>query len=228
MNSGITCRNLSFALPAENGRKRIVLDNITVTFPAGKISVISGSIGAGKSTLLNILAGLIRPTSGEVTVEDKAVSRWAGMHRDLWRRQVGIVFQHYHLLYDYTVIENIMLPLIPLGCSLRECHRKSREALDKVALLHRAGSKINMLSGGERQKTAIARSLVTQPIFLFADEPTAHQDRDNAARVMKLLEQCTKRNAVVIVATHETELKAMSDVPVRYRLDNGTLHSVIS
>ena len=87
MISGITCRDLCYALPAENGERRMVLDTLNATFPAGRISIISGVVGAGKSTLLNILAGLSRPTSGEVIVNEQAVSRWAGTHRDRWRRR---------------------------------------------------------------------------------------------------------------------------------------------
>lgn len=226
MISGITCRDLCYALPAENGERRMVLDTLNATFPAGRISIISGVVGAGKSTLLNILAGLSRPTSGEVIVNEQAVSRWAGTHRDRWRRQVGIIFQHYNLLYDFTLLENVMLPLIPLGYGLSECRRRATEALQKTAILHLAGNPVNGLSGGERQKTAIARALVTRPAFLLADEPTAHQDSENAERVMNLFRECAGRNAVVIIATHETELAAQSDDPVRYRLANGKLEAL--
>ena len=226
MISGITCRDLCYALQPGNGESRLVLDKLNARFPAGRISIISGAVGAGKSTLLNILAGLSRPTSGEVIVNEQAVSRWAGAHRDRWRRQVGIVFQHYHLLYDFTLLENVMLPLIPLGYGLAECRRRATEALQKTAILHLAGSPVNGLSGGERQKTALARALVTRPAYLLADEPTAHQDSENAERVMNLLRECAGRNAVVIIATHETVLAAQSDDPVRYRLVDGTLEAL--
>jgi len=226
MIPGITCRDLCYALPPENGQSRMVLNSLNARFPAGRISIISGAVGAGKSTLLNVLAGLSRPTSGEVIVNDQAVSRWAGAHRDRWRRQVGIVFQHYHLLYDLTVLENVMLPLIPLGHGLSECRRRATEALQKTAILHLAGSPVYSLSGGERQKTALARALVTRPAYLLADEPTAHQDSANVQRVMNLLRECAGRNAVVIIATHETELAAPAGDPVRYRLADGRLEAI--
>jgi ABC-type lipoprotein export system ATPase subunit len=226
MIPAITCRDLSYALPPATGESRIVLDQLNATFPAGRINIISGAVGAGKSTLLNVLAGLSRPTSGEVIVNDQAVSRWAGTHRDRWRRQVGIIFQHYHLLYDFSVLENVMLPLMPLGYRLSECRHRAAEALQQVAILHLAGSPVNALSGGERQKTAVARALVTRPTYLLADEPTAHQDSENAERVMNLLHDCAGRNAVVIVATHETELEPRCNTPVRYRLANGRLEPI--
>jgi ABC-type lipoprotein export system ATPase subunit len=228
MISGIICKDLGYTLPAGNGESRTVLDKLNAMFPAGRISIIAGAVGAGKSTLLNILAGLSRPTSGEVIVNKQAVSRWAGAHRDRWRRQVGIIFQHYHLLYDFTLLENVMLPLIPLGYGVSECRRRAIEALQKTAILHLAGSTVNCLSGGERQKTAVARALVTRPAYIFADEPTAHQDSENTDRVMNLLRECTGRNAVVIIATHETGLAAQTDDPVRYRLVEGRLEALSS
>ena len=224
MNSGINCRNLSVSFSTGDGKTRTILDNLNATFPAGRISLVSGAVGTGKTTLLNVLGGLMRPNAGEVLVADQAVSRWTGAHRDRWRRQAGIVFQHYHLLYDLTVLENVMLPLIPRGYTLAECRRRSKAALGKVALLHQAGSRAGTLSGGERQKTAIARALVARPSFVFADEPTAHQDPENVERIMNLLADCARRNAVVVVATHAALPLMLPVAPIRFRLDNGTLH----
>jgi len=224
MSSGITCRNLSVAFQIADGVKHKVLNNLDATFPAGKISIVSGNIGAGKSTLLNTLAGLRRPTSGDVLVGDQTVSRWMGVYRDRWRRQMGIIFQHYHLLGDLTVLENVMLPLIPLGYTLSECRRRGKEALQQVALLQHAGSLANTLSGGERQKTAVARALINEPIYVFADEPTAHQDPENERQMMGLFLDCAARNAVVVIATHDKEFAMGTDASIRYRLEKGILH----
>jgi ABC-type lipoprotein export system ATPase subunit len=224
MNSGINCRNLSVSFSTGNGATRTILDNLNATFPAGRISLVSGAIGAGKTTLLNVLGGLMRPTAGEVRVNDQAVSRWAGRHRDRWRRQTGMVFQHYHLLHDHTVLENVMLPLIPRGYTLGKCRRRSKTVLGDVALLHKAGSRAGTLSGGERQKAAVARALVARPSFVFADEPTAHQDPENAERIMALLTRCARRNAVVVVAAHADVPLTLPAAPLRFRLDGGSLH----
>ena len=224
MNSGISCRGLSVSFSTGEGETRTILDNLDATFPAGRISLVSGAIGVGKTTLLNVLGGLLRPDAGEVRVNDQAVSRWTGAHRDRWRQQVGIVFQHYHLLQDHTVLENVMLPLIPRGYTLSECRRKSKAALGEVALLHKAGSRAGALSGGERQKTAIARALVARPSFVFADEPTAHQDPGNAERIMNLLGRCARRNAVVVVAAHAAFPPGCPGASLRFRLEGGGLH----
>lgn len=223
MNSEITCRNLSLSYPSGSKKRHQVLDNLNVTFPAGKISVITGAVGSGKSTLLHILAGLMRPTSGEVLACSQAVSRWRGAHRGKWRRQVGMLFQHYHLITDMTVLENIMLPLIPLGYSISECRHRSIEALETVGLSDHARSPVYSLSGGERQKTAMARALVIRPKFLFADEPTAHQDRANQLRMLQLLQGEAEKNAVVILATHEQHLDSIPGKPIYFHLENGTL-----
>lgn len=223
MNPGITCRDLSIVYASGTGEKTRVLDSVNATFPSGDVSIITGPVGAGKTTLLNTLAGLTRPISGEVMVNDQAVSRWTGAHREQWRRQAGIIFQHYHLLHDLSVLENIMLPLIPLGYPMSKCRRQSMEALEKVTLLHHAGSFVNSLSGGERQKTAIARALVAHPYFIFADEPTAHMDVKNARQTMDLLFGCAKKNAVVIIATHELTIESLPGSPLCYHLENGVL-----
>ncbi len=227
MNPAIACLDLSVNLSPGKGKNRLVLNKLNATFPVGRVSIVTGTIGAGKTTLLNTLAGLRRPTSGEVAIDGKAVSRWIGVHRDRWRRQAGIIFQHDHLMGDLTVLENVMLPLIPLGLSLSECRRRAMRSLEKVTLSNRAGSMVNTLSGGEKQKSAIARALVNRPVWIFADEPTAHQDADNAQQVMDLLSQCAQKGSAVIVATHETEMPGFSIDAIRYRLAGGTLNPTV-
>lgn len=228
MNSAITCHDICVVFPMENKKERSVLDKINVSFQAGKINIITGPVGAGKTTLLNILAGLTRPTSGEVIVNDERVSRWTGPHRERWRRQAGIVFQHNHLLHDLTVLENIMLPLIPLGHPLSTCRSQSMEALKKVGLLHHAGSLASSLSGGERQKTTIARAIVNQPSFIFADEPFAHLDAESSRQMMDLLHHHACQNAVVIVAAHGLKLETLPENHLCYRLKNGVLNPLSS
>lgn len=228
MTSGITCRDLSVSFTMGNKKNRNILDRITAGFQAGEMSIITGPVGAGKTTLLNTLAGLTRPTSGEVMVNDQAISRWTGPHRDRWRRRLGIVFQHDHLVHDLTVLENVMLPLIPLGHTLSACRSQGMGAIEKVGLLNHAGSPVTSLSGGERKKTAMARAIVNQPDFIFADEPTAHLDAESSRQMMDLLYHHTCRNAVVIVAAHGLILDTLPGHPLCYRLENGVLNLLIS
>ena len=223
MQRGIECRKIHAGYRLPDGRERLVLKDIDARFPAGRVALISGVIGAGKSTLLHILAGLQRPTSGEVIVDGTAVSRLIGVHRDRWRRQAGIVFQLYHLMNDLTVFENVILPLIPNGISLVECRRQVTEILEKLELDCLAESPISTLSGGERQKVAVARAMVNRPAFIFADEPTAHQDAQSAELVLRTLNSALEWGAVVVIASHDAGLQQLGEDPDRYVLKGGIL-----
>jgi ABC-type lipoprotein export system ATPase subunit len=226
MDHGIECRKIDAAYRQSDGSERFVLKGIDGWFPADRMTLISGVIGAGKSTLLHILAGLQRPTAGEVIVNGKAVSRWIGAHRDLWRRQVGIVFQLHHLINDLTVFENVILPLIPIGVSLSECRGRVVETLQALELNHLAESLISTLSGGERQKVAVARAMVNRPAFILADEPTAHQDAKNAEQVLRMLESALDWGAVVVIASHDTEIQRFTPEEDHYVLKDGILKGI--
>lgn len=228
MNSTIACRDLCVSFPMGNGKNRTILDKLNGNFQAGRINIITGPVGAGKTTLLSTLSGLSRPTSGEVIVNNQAISRWTGPHRDRWRRQAGIVFQHDHLLHDLTVLENVMLPLIPLGRTLSTCRSQSMEALEKVGILNHAASLASSLSGGERQKTSMARAIVNHPDFIFADEPFAHLDKESSRQMIDLLYHHACQNAVVIVAAHGLTLDTLPEQIVGYRLENGVLNQMDS
>ena len=226
MSRGIECRNINAGYRQSDGSERLVLKDIEAWFPAGRITLINGVIGAGKSTLLHILAGLQRPTAGEVIVNGKAISRWMGAHRDLWRRQVGIVFQLHHLMNDLTVLENVILPLIPSGASLSESRGRAVETLQALELDHLTESSVNALSGGERQKVAVARAMVNRPAFILADEPTAHQDAKNAEQVVRIFESALDWGAAVVIASHDSKLQRFAPERDRYMLEGGVLKGV--
>ena len=226
MDRGIECRKITAAYRQSDGNERLVLKDIDGKFPAGRMALICGAVGAGKSTLLHILAGLQRPTSGEVIINGQTVSRWIGAHRDRWRRQAGIVFQLHHLMNDLTVFENVILPLIPYMASLSECRRRVSETLQTLELNPLSESHINTLSGGERQKVAIARAMVNRPAFIFADEPTAHQDAESAERVLRVLAGVLDWGAVVVVASHDSRIERIVPDRDHYELKNGVLKGV--
>ena len=223
MDQVIECRKIDAAYQQSDGSERHVLKGIDVWFPAGRMTLISGIIGAGKSTLLHILAGIQRPTAGEVIVNGEAVSRWIGADRERWRRQVGIVFQVLHLINDLTVLENVLLPLIPDGISLSECRIRGLETLQLLEIDHLAESPTSTLSGGERQKVAVARAMVNRPAFIFADEPTAHQDARNAEQVLRILESALDWGAVVVIASHDSEIHRFISKENHYMLKDGIL-----
>jgi ABC-type lipoprotein export system ATPase subunit len=226
MERGIECRRLTVARRTSDGREKLVIDDLSAQFETGQMAVISGATGSGKSTLLHVLAGLLRPVQGEVVFNGEAVSRWVSSHRDRWRRRVGIVFQHDRLLGDLSAVENVLLPLIPRGGGLKECRRSALAALSRLSVDQLADKMVRNLSGGERQRVAIARALVSQPSFLLADEPTAHQDHKSAEEILKTLAAAAAAGAVVVVTAHDPRILEAGATGGRFRLAQGRLKAL--
>ena len=203
MTLKLVCQNVSLYRRGADGFGRAILKHVDATLNAGEGAMITGKTGAGKSTLLHLLAGLRRPSQGQIKVNGQPVSRWNTVHRDLWRRQVGIVFQHPHLINEFTVLENVILPMIPRGASIAQLRNLAREALDTFGISHLAKQKVVSLSGGEQQRVSIARAIVSRPAILIADEPTAHQDDEGAALIIEKLAGWKLPHTIVIVAAHD-------------------------
>ncbi|NBT13452.1 MAG: ABC transporter ATP-binding protein [Planctomycetia bacterium] len=192
---------------------------IDLAIEAGEFVAITGASGSGKSTLLHMLGGITRPTSGRVLLEGVdlaslddealAVAR---------RRRIGFVFQRYNLLPELSLAENVALPLVLDGAPQRRCDEAAREALVAVGMEHRATHHPDELSGGEQQRGAIARALVTRPAIVLADEPTGALDSANSARVVELLGRLVDdRGQTVILVTHDHSIAAAAGRTVRVR-----------
>lgn len=199
----LQCRRLSL-LRAGGGT---VLDRIDADFEAGAATLVTGDTGAGKSTLLHLLGGMLRPSSGEVLADGRPVSRWAAVHRDIWRRQVGIVFQHLHLLPDLSVEENLLLPCIPSGLSWNRLTRRANALLTRFDLACARRAKLHLLSGGQRQRVAWARALMVKPLYLLMDEPSAFQDDAQTRCLLNLLAETAGRGACIVVCSHDVRLR---------------------
>jgi len=199
----LVCQNVSLYRRRADGSERAILKHVDATLTAGEGALISGKTGAGKSTLLHLLAGLLRPSQGQITANGQPVSRWNTVHRDIWRRQVGIVFQHPRFINEFTVLENVILPMIPRGTSLTQLRKLAWEALDTFGIPHLAKQKMPSLSGGEQQRVSIARAIVSRPAILIADEPTAHQDDEGAALIIEKFAGWKLPHTIVIVAAHD-------------------------
>ena len=213
MSAGLTCHGLEFS---RRGTARPVLEAIEADFPCGQIAWISGPTGAGKSTCLHLLAGLLHPTRGEIRAEGQPVSRWLSAHRDRWRRQVGIVFQHHRLVPDLTVLENVMLPLIPRAQTLHDLRHRARAILKRVDLTGVTGHRATSISGGERQRAAVARALVTTPRYVLADEPFAHQDDAHARMLLAILSETAVDGSAVIIAAHGASIPPAGAIDRRW------------
>lgn len=222
----LSCHDLCFSRPASGRGEKAILDLVNCSFPSGEVSLITGITGAGKSTLLHILAGLIRPTSGEVRADGHPVSRWVTAHKDLWRRKTGIVFQQDRLMWGMTVLENVMLPLVPRGPGLSEIRRVGMESLSKLRVGHLAGERGSGLSGGERQKIAIARAIAAGPEALFADEPTAHQDDESAGLVLDIIKRASREGRIVVLVGHDHRILESGIADRHLTIESGRVHRV--
>jgi len=198
------------------------LRNISFAIEKGALTFITGHSGAGKSTLLKLIAAIERPTGGTVLIGNQNVSTLRRAAIPYMRRKFGLVFQDHKLLYDRSVFDNVALPLHINGIVGSEAAKRVRAALDKVGLLAREKAMPIALSGGEQQRLAIARAVVSRPAILIADEPTGNLDADCAADIIALFRSFHQVGVTVIIATHDAGGIIPSDAKV-LRLDHGEL-----
>ena len=164
------------------------LDGVSLTVSPGEFVCISGRSGSGKSTMLNMLAGLEKPTSGEIVILDKHIENMSEGARIRFRRQyIGFVFQSYNLMPQYTAVENVELPLMLRGIGKRERRKQALAVMEQVGIVSHAEHKPSELSGGQQQRVGIARALITKPPIVFADELTGNLDTKTSAEIMDLL-----------------------------------------
>ena len=205
----LTAANLNKTVQVGEQSLSIIKD-VSIHIDAGEFVVIMGKSGSGKSTLLGLLAALDYPDSGSVQLADKTLS---ALDEDalaaIRQREMGFVFQSFHLLPTLTVAENIAFPL---DIARRPDKARVDELIEAVDLGHRRNSLPNQLSGGEQQRTAVARALVSRPKIVFADEPTGNLDEQNADQVMNLLLDLRQQTgSALVVVTHDPALAEMAD-----------------
>jgi lipoprotein-releasing system ATP-binding protein len=191
-----------------------VLKGISLQIESNKISVIVGASGSGKSTLLHLLGGLDRPDDGKVFYEQKNIFDFNNDRLAKFRNEnMGFVFQFHHLLPEFTALENVSIPQMIKGLSLKSASENSIRLLEIVGLKDRADHKPAELSGGEQQRVAVARALANDPKIIFADEPTGNLDSANSEAIHKLLfELRDKFNKTFVIVTHNPELMKLADV----------------
>ena len=181
------------------------LKNVSLNIEAGEMVFITGNSGAGKSTLLKLIAAIERPTSGIVLIANQNISKLKPSAIPYMRRRFGLIFQDHKLLYDRNCFENVILPLHINGITGLEAGKRVRAALDKVGLLHKEKAMPITLSGGEQQRLAIARAVVSRPSILIADEPTGNLDASYAADIMAIFHAFHQVGVTVIMATHDAQ-----------------------
>jgi cell division transport system ATP-binding protein len=200
------------------------LNNVSFTIGAGELAFLSGHSGAGKSTLFRLIPAIERATSGAVVVNGQNVSALKPSAVPFLRRNLGQVFQDQKLLYDRSVMDNVLLPLSFSGYSPKEAAKRARAALDKVGLAKREKSNPIELSGGEQQRVAIARAVANRPAIVIADEPTANLDSESAAEILALFVAFQQVGVTVLIATHDLALLGSAGRRV-LKLEHGQLVS---
>jgi ABC-type lipoprotein export system ATPase subunit len=208
----LKAENLGKSYPLPKGVLRI-FEGLDFELERGKLAAIMGASGIGKTTLLNLLGGLDRPSEGRVLVEGEDVSSRTEREVAVFRnRKIGFVFQFYHLLPEFSALENIAFPLLIRGIGRKEAFDRAREMLNEVALEAKAQARPGQMSGGEQQRIAVARALVGEPRILLADEPTGNLDWKSGEAVLRLiLDLHAKKGLSSILVTHNERIARYCD-----------------
>jgi len=206
MNSNIIIKieDLNKIFREQNKQNIHILRDIQLSIPQGSCTVIKGRSGSGKTTLLSLIAGLDKPSSGKIIIDDEAISKLPDIFVSAFRAsKIGIIFQHFNLINSFDVFENVSVPLIPLGLSRREIKVKVEKALALANISHKKHTLAQHLSGGEKQRTAIARALVNNPHILLCDEPTANLDVHNSLMFIETIKALQHMGKTIVIATHD-------------------------
>ena len=180
------------------------LREVSLTLARGGVTVFKGPSGSGKTTLLTLIGALARPTSGRITLNGRLLSNLPERFlTDVRRHTFGFVFQQFNLLRGLTVLENVMLPAYPLGRPYRQLVSAAQALLEQFGLGEKAANQVEWLSGGEAQRTALARALINNPTVIIADEPTAHLDSARSREVLALLGELAAQDRTVFISSHD-------------------------
>lgn len=221
-NPVLACHHLSKRF-TQGGLNVDVLRDINFSIMPGQQIAIMGASGSGKSTLLHLLGGLDTPTEGSVVLDGMPLASLSESKLARLRNQgLGFIYQFHHLLGEFTVLENVAMPLLIGGAGVKEARERAVALLQRVGLEKRLEHKPGELSGGERQRAAVARALVTRPKCVLADEPTGNLDSKTAAQVYDLMIELNREHAVsFLVVTHDHSLAARMDQTLR--MEDGAL-----
>jgi lipoprotein-releasing system ATP-binding protein len=209
----IEARELSKSYIGGDGGRVDVLNAVSLDVRRGEMIAVVGASGAGKSTLLHILGALDRPSAGQVTLDGQSLSALRDEELSKLRnRKVGFVFQFHHLLREFSALENVMMPLRISGWDTQKARARAEEMLARVGLSARSTHRPSEMSGGEQQRTAVARALAVDPVVVLADEPSGNLDHANAERLHEQFTQLVRDlDIAMVVVTHNRALAARAD-----------------
>jgi len=206
------------------GKDIVALDDINLSFNEGELVILKGVSGSGKSTILSLIAGLLKPTSGDVLVDNKHISKLPDHFCSQYRRDnIGFIFQKYNLIPTLSVKDNILLPLVPLNLDEDDLYAKLEAVTQMFSIEHKKEITVKNLSGGEQQRTAIARANVNNPKIILADEPTANLDEKLSKEFIQILKELKSLKKTIIVATHDPLFFDLDFVDRIVEIHNGKL-----
>ena len=204
----------------------IAIKDINLAIKEGELVVLKGASGSGKSTILSLIAGLCKPTNGEVIVDEKRISKLPDDFLSLYRRHnIGFIFQKYNLIPTLSVQDNILVPLIPDNPDEKSIEDKLNLVMSKFNILHKKEITVKNLSGGEQQRVAISRSMINDPKIIIADEPTANLDEKLSLDFIEILKQLKQTGKTIIVATHDPLFFELDFVDKIIDVKNGKIIS---
>ncbi len=200
------------------------LKSINLELDKGEMMILSGVSGSGKSTLLSLIAALDKPSSGKIVVEGELISKLPDLHASAYRaKSIGFIFQHFNLLEVLSVEENVMAALINSGIDLTEVKQMTKRSMEQASIYHKAKQQVKELSGGEKQRCAIARALVAEPNLIICDEPTANLDKANSLKFIEILQQLHQDGKTIIVATHDPLFETLPFVGRVVHMEDGSI-----
>ncbi len=204
----------------------LAVDRVSIEIGKGAFAVLKGPSGSGKTTLLSVIGCMTRPTSGSILVKGKDVSHLPERFlTDIRRNTFGFIFQQFHLIQGMNVLQNVMMPLYPTDCGISRLRSKAEEMLDALGILKRRDFPVQDLSGGEQQRTAIARALINDPDVVLADEPTAHLDTALSREFMAIMDNLRGKGKTVIISSHDPIVYESLSADVIIEMRDGSVRN---
>lgn len=206
----------------------LAVNSVSIGVERGDFVVFKGPSGSGKTTILSLIGCMTRPTSGSITVEERDISHLPERFlTDIRRKTFGFIFQQFHLIQGMSVIENVMVPLYPTDIDMSTLGKKAEGILEGLGMSKRRDFPVQGLSGGEQQRTAIARALINDPEIMLADEPTAHLDTALSRDYMGIMKGLWDKGKTVIIASHDPIVFENEFITLTVEMRDGTVRSVV-
>ncbi|MDD2789457.1 MAG: ABC transporter ATP-binding protein [Sulfurimonas sp.] len=220
----IELKNVTKSYLVGKTQRVTALKDVNLNIKEGEVIVLKGASGSGKSSILSLIAALSKPTSGEIIVDEKKISKLSDNFASLYRRDnIGFIFQKYNLVPNLSARDNILLPLVPLNLSAKEAQEKLRSVMEMFEIAHKAETIVKNLSGGEQQRVAIARANVNNPKIIIADEPTANLDEKLSLAFIEILRELKSLNKTIVIATHDPLFFGLDFVDREIEIHNGSI-----